>query len=146
VLEQWDRTGRKLDELRRNAGWFPSHGRSGLRSESEPPNPSIFSLWIDRDGRAWVLIAVPGAEWQSAIFRRGVLHGRTVYGVSDYNTYYDTLLEVIDIESAAVIARGRLTARPWNASGDGLILTFTDSEAGAFVEVWRPRIVHGPRR
>jgi hypothetical protein len=143
VLERWDVTGKKLAEWRRRTDWFPTHGRGGMRSRTEPPNPSIQALWVDDDNRAWVIISVADPNWADAVdHSAGSFQGIPRNKYTDHNDYFDTVIEVIDLDKGVLLARARMDNQAVYASGDGRIVTYLEADDGTqLIEVWRPRLV-----
>src|SRR5690606_14537866 len=141
VLEQWDRTGKRLAELRREAAWFPSHGRGGFIDRDIPPNPTINAFWIDDAGRAWIGIEGPEQAWRAGIVCRGVVQGIPRWGVATENEYFDTVIEVVDLERRVVVAQGRMEAALSSARLRSYLITYGESTFGTqLIQVWRPRI------
>jgi hypothetical protein len=141
VLERWDLSGEKRDELRRGADWFPPHGRGGFVARDKPPNPTINAFWIDSDDRAWIGIEVPDAEWRRAVVSKGIVQGRELWGFESEDAYYDTIIEVVDLRSGRLVARGRMDQALTSARYPGLIVTYREAKDGSqVIDVWRPRI------
>jgi hypothetical protein len=142
VLEQWDVDGRKIAEWRRNASWFAPHGKGGVRSPTEPPNPLIEAVYVDANMLAWVMISVPDKAWKNAVTQRGVLQGRPIYEASN-NEYMDALIEVIDLRSGRLIARIQTDARALTASAYGVLVTGAETVNGVRLDLWRPQLMRG---
>jgi hypothetical protein len=141
VLEQWAPDGRKLAELRRNASWFVPHGLGGFRTRNEPAHPTVEAFWIDDAGRAWLAIELPDTEWQDAVARLDDVQGRERWGYTDDNEYFDTVVEVVDLAQARVIAHGRMEPALTSARFSGAVATYREHDDGTqLIEVWRPRI------
>lgn len=111
-LDLWDvTTGHRMDRLVREVDWFPSHGRELPVIPGEPPPPTILDLQQDGRGRLWVMIRVPSNQWaEHVIPRPGDAHPEfDAYVLRDGGLgAFDTLVEVIDVSSARVVASARL--------------------------------------
>jgi hypothetical protein len=144
LLEQWDSNGRKIAEWRRNVPWFSPHGKGGIRSPTEPPNPLIDAVYVDDNMLAWVMLGVPDKNWKAAVRQKGVLQGRTIYEASN-NEYMDALIEVIDLKTGKLIARMQMDARALSASAHGIIVTEAETVNSVRLDVWRPQLIRGER-
>jgi hypothetical protein len=99
------------------------------------PRPLLKDIQVDPEGLIWVLVSVPGERWEE-----GIGHGRDLYGgttarVLHPDLYWDTVVEVINPESAEVVARARLPQHIERFAGQGLAVS-EEIDAGA-----EPRIV-----
>lgn len=111
-LELWDATtGRRLDRLVQEVDWFPSHGREYPIDPDLPPPPTIVDLQPDTEGRLWVMMNVPSDGWAEHVVPRG----RNAHPELDAYMLrndgvdaFDTLVEVIDVASARIVASSRL--------------------------------------
>lgn len=113
VLEQWSRDGRLLRSLQRDAPWFGPRW-AGIPDDPRSPAPAfVQGMRIDSLGLLWVFSSVPDAHWRNAYgapvtmpMRNG--RGGTSYPIERMDKYGDTMIEVIDVERAVVIARRRI--------------------------------------
>ncbi len=102
----WKRLGAERTQLQRRPTWFSTPSASGLGPNAPPP-PAIGGTWIDESGRLWVATRVPAPTWKSAW--AGVQMAREIKTSSiAFELLYDTVLEVIDLSSARVLARKQL--------------------------------------
>jgi len=94
----WD-MNRRHRLLRHEASWFPEQTRverthGGM---DKPPQPFIYALALSEyDSLLWVAASVADEEWRKADLHSG-----------DSDTYYDDILEVIDLRTNEVIASQR---------------------------------------
>jgi hypothetical protein len=132
-IELWSTEGRKLRELRRSVPWFPPYLVSREPSRSVPPATLLGDVRQDRDGRLWVRIMVPDANWRRAV-RPGGPHGITI---ADDNRYYDTVIEVIDPRRARLLASRRFDAAVHFVGDDLLGAVVTGPDDVPYYHVWR---------
>jgi hypothetical protein len=68
----------------------------------------IQDLWVDDVGRLWVMMRVGDPQWETGAERVAVgLHRRPGLKITDYDSYWDTVVEVIDLQKGETIARRR---------------------------------------
>jgi hypothetical protein len=140
-IELWSTEGRKVRELRRTVPWFPPYLASREPSRSTPPPTLLGDVRQDRDGRLWVRISVPDANWRRAV-QPGGPHGVTI---PDYNQYLDTIIEVIDPRRGRLLASRRFDADV-HFVGDNLLGgVVTGEDDVPYYHVWRVRFNHGRR-
>ncbi len=111
-LDLWDATtGQRLDRLVQEVDWFPGHGREFPIDPDQPPPPTIVDLQRDTSGRLWVMMNIPSDEWaRHVIPRRRDAHPELDAHIlrGDGVDAFDTLVEVIDVASARIVASSRL--------------------------------------
>lgn len=111
-LELWDATtGHRVDRLVRKADWFPSHGRELPIDPDQPPPPTIVDLQRDAGGRLWVMMNMPSDEWAEHLAPRprGAHPELDAYVLRDDGVdAFDTVVEVVDVASARIVASSRL--------------------------------------
>ena len=132
-LEKWTIAGERRLSIARSVPWFRAHDGTALT----PPLPWITAIWEDSEGLLWVAIHVAAPDWE----RAAVMRGDLLVNVSDHNAFYDTILEVIDIQRREVLASTRVD--PWlrQPLGGGLIASYKEDEMGwPFVHLWRIRL------
>ena len=100
------------------------------------------SLQQDETGLLWVLLTVPDAQWTRARTSKaetGWPAGTNPYSIDELNSYFDTVVEVLDPRSGEVLASLRhrsLTAG--GIFGDGLIATRRqDADGFLLLDIWR---------
>ena len=70
--------------------------------------PWIQDLWIDEEGKLWVLMRVGDPDWEQGVERVGVGFGRRPsVRMVDYDAFWDTVVEVVDLKAGVTIARRR---------------------------------------
>ena len=109
-LEHWDTSGTKLGEMTPQADGFLQQRRSRLDYQQRydrPPAPSLVPRWIDGKGRLWVLGDVADRHWESGLTPR-VAGDSASNSIGDFDRYFDTVLEVRDLRTGALLAMTRL--------------------------------------
>ena len=70
----------------------------------EPPSPTVGSIWAESNSRIWVAIHVADPDYGDHITR---LDGGQVRVTGSNAELFDTIIEVIDLDAHAVLARSR---------------------------------------
>ena len=133
-IERWARTGLNELTITRNAAWFRPHVMPRIQDAKSEPEPFIEDLWEDSSGRLWVLVTRSDGQWSRAAGPR--IEG--VVTAPDRNLFYDTVVEVIDPNTGALLASRRVDAHLTQFLGDGEAMSFTEDKDGiGRVIVWR---------
>jgi hypothetical protein len=142
VIELWDhRTGSLVRRITREADWFPPRLRVERLSAREPPAPTLVEVREDSESRVWTLVHVAGEGWEEAV-REGEYHPL----VSDRDLYYDSLIEVLDTSSGALIASLRFPLHLGEFVADGLFgAVIYDQDLNPRFAVWRVELWPTPR-
>lgn len=133
-LVRWDARGEPVGTLSRDLPWFP--GGTPPRNEVEEfyqtrlPPPLVRHLWEDDAGRLWVYIQYPDERWSPGV---------TSSDVGWAQQTFDTVLEVVDLSSHQVVARGRVDDLLGRVCGTGLLYQVVEDPSGdTRVRVLRP--------
>lgn len=143
-ITEWTVDGRAMRIVRRDASWFrPWSGVEPREPLEKAPRPRITSLYHDARGRLWVLLRVADENWTPRATRgEGARHRR-----EDRSQFYDSVIEVIDIENAVLLAAMRI-GDPLTAfvGGGHLIYGARETEAGEVqLSLWRAILVHSAK-
>lgn len=135
-------SGRVERRLLRNVPWF-ADGRTPRFVSSapdRPPPPLLVGLRQAPDGLLWVLAAVPDANWRAQVQTDRGSHG---FRILDEQGYYDTIIEVIDPSSGALLASQRVDQYLRQFVDDHLVGTvIEDADTGIpRLQVWEVRLV-----
>lgn len=129
-LEHWDTAGRRLRGIDPTDNHFSLQlGEPySLGMRDKPPMTRMLPVWIDGKGRLWMLGAVADQHWQQGLdvsdtARPGFM------AISDYDKYFDTTIEVRDLNSGALIASTRLDYR-YSMVEPGVLVHLTSTAAG----------------
>lgn len=150
LVQIWDTTGRLMNEFRRVPPWFHPWTREDKlsRGPRSPPLPSIIGAYVDRaKSELWIAAIVADRRWQDVAppeprgGRREIAGSASIH-LSDFPRAYDTIIEVLDLETGRVRISQRFDAYvPYFMEG-GLLYGLTEETTGLFVvEVWRAEIV-----
>lgn len=106
-LEHWDSGGRLIAALEEEPDWFPPYGEQATATAATPPPSTVQGFWLDRDDRLWVLGRVADRTWRKGltVSSPDSSAGGTV--IADPDRAYDTILEVRDPVTGAVLASTR---------------------------------------
>ena len=135
-LEASDARGKRLQSLERRVKWFAPYTVRSRLSPDDAPQPHVERVHADSFGRLWVFIAVPAHDWRKHIVARaatpGILPG---YEPVSLSGIYDTIIEVIDVPSATVLASHRISDYGWGMVSDSLM--YSDAQAADGVPRYR---------
>jgi hypothetical protein len=82
--------------------------RSNAPTAAGGVNPGIMDARVDTEGRLWLLVRVGDPNWEEVVERRRPGLGRGMPPqIGDKNGYWDSVVEVIDLNSRRVLARER---------------------------------------
>jgi hypothetical protein len=136
ALELWsvDGVSEPIRVLERKVPWFPPHARQP-QSASDAPPPRLQAIRLVDNDRMLVVILVAGKTWQKAV-RDGGIHPI----VTDWQGYYDSIIELIDLSSGEVLASAKSPLAFHDFVDDELLSTVTFDDAhNPYLEVWRVR-------
>lgn len=140
-IEHWDTTGTDLGALVRQPEWFPPYRRYQAPAPGIAPQPTLQAAWFDDSGRLWVLGKAVDPQWARGIDTldaRGGEPGQSV--ISDPDQVYDTMIEVIDLQSGEAIITARFDATwPFVAEPGVLMRVATSRDGAHFAELVRVR-------
>lgn len=140
ALEEWSTSGHLVRRLERQVSWFPHVRQGGFVNAEMPPNPSNRAIHADAAGLVWVITWVADAEWESALEEAKDPYGRNyiTYDTANPSRYFDSIVEVIDPEKAAVVGRVRLDAALLGFVNDGLAFGYrTDEDSEPMIPIVR---------
>ena len=137
LIERWATDGRLLGTLHWEPPWFRVWWQPQADAET-PPVTSVIALEQVAD-TLWVLVAVPGERWRSAIEPDGRL-----YRVTDLGEYQNAALAAIDVRRGVAIASRRMPRLLQGLTEGGLAFnTEADTFGNPVVRVYRLEI-HSP--
>ena len=119
VLEMWNSSGELLRAMRFEPEWLEP-GQEATQPDGLPyPATALRSLAVDRSGLLWVVATVPDSRWRGALTRTRPGPGgtRPGYEVTDYDRYYDTVIDVIDPNASMLVSTLR-TDRYYHSFAD----------------------------
>ncbi|MCC6318779.1 MAG: hypothetical protein IT361_13945 [Gemmatimonadaceae bacterium] len=105
---RWDWPSRRVFFLRRTPDWFPGTARRALGTPRTAPSPAVSAMHEDDDGLLWVFLRVPAPDWPDAWPRAAHEGGEVDYRQLDLSRLFDSIIEVIDPRSGALMASERV--------------------------------------
>jgi len=102
-LEHWDTSGVLLGVIERTPKWFPSYLRAYSPSHDHAPSPMLMDAWFDAAGRLWILGKAADPKWAAGL----TTPRDSASSIEDADLVYDTMLEVLDPVSGALLAQVR---------------------------------------
>lgn len=104
-ITRFDGEGRAVERFFREVAWMPAPElregfRDGMHTERPAP-PVLTHMRVDGAGRLWTFVVLPDTEWSA-----GPYDGPDP-GPAWMRRTFDTVVEVVDLEAAAVLASGR---------------------------------------
>ncbi len=153
VIDRFDSNGRRTLRVVRQAPWFRPHQGPNLIEDPEP-KPRIMAISEDSLGRLWVLTVVKDDRWKTALgynlpSRLG--GGRSPMPVIvDEDRYFDTIIEVIDVEKGKLVATRRVPqAIPIIVDEKHVARRREDRSGAYYIQLWsvsvRDTARHTPR-
>jgi hypothetical protein len=148
VIEGYGPKKAKDIELTRKPDWFVVLPKevNGLGDETHAPASEVVDVRQDSKGRLWTATLVPSEGWKAARGKvsvetdpRGVKVSN--YPNADLGAMFDTMLEVIDPATGRLITSKKLRAWARYVLDDGYVASCRYEGRGAFVDVWRVRVV-----
>jgi hypothetical protein len=127
-LEHWDTTGALLSHFEPTTEWYPPYDRLESPSADRAPQPSVQDLWVAADGAVGVLGKAADPDWPAGL-------GAPIDGVAGIlrpDQVYDTVIEVRDPTTGAVISSARFDISYPFTAGPGVIMRPVVIEGGWF--------------
>lgn len=149
LIQVWDTAGVLKKEISRDPGWFArsTFEERLARTPRSPPFARVVGVHADLAKRQlWIVALVPDRNWR-AVAPAVEPGSREIPGwltlpVSDYKRAYDTIIEVLNLDSGKVILTQRFDAYLTTFTEGGLLYAITDESTGLLVlDVWQPLIV-----
>lgn len=149
-LTEYTLTGDRIRSLERKPTWFPPHAAGDARLDpGRPKQPRLLSVHEDDHGRLWTVTRIAAADWAKVLTRKS----RTVspmeqpYEFESLDALYDTIVEVIDSRSGALLASRRFDTALGHFIGGNRVISFDENANGdALVKVWSLLLVQGEVR
>lgn len=135
AIEEWSVDGTRRRVLERVADWFPPWNEWGGTADVERPPSRVAHLMVDGRGLLWVITIVADARWKPSGPPAGE---RRMRSMTEIGEQFDTIIEVVDLARAEVVASQRLPGVVVGAFGSNhLALTVEDSDGSTLVTIWR---------
>lgn len=131
-----DRDGGTSRTVRLGSEWV-GRAKGGVITPESPPTAQVRGLWRDDRNQLWVLASIADVEWAKGLGEptRGE-GGSTSHRIEDRDRVFDTVLEVYDIGTGALVASRRLDREYRTVPFPGVIGRITeDPERGTVLEL-----------
>ena len=105
-IDRWDpETGELLSSHARAVDWFPAPHPDPTRGPPDhPPQPAVTGMQLDAEGRLWLSLARPAADWRDRLERPGRAANPEGGGGWRYGPgSWQDVIEVLDLESGRVL-------------------------------------------
>jgi hypothetical protein len=138
VIEIWDAAGQHRKTVFRDAPWFPPFSPDG------PRGPTQKAPQFDPEGRLWTLneVADPNAPAALAPRLPPNTPGLTRLPPPPMNELYDSVLEVLDLESGTLLATKRVEESILTLLPGGFAASYREDATGnPFIDVWRLTLI-----
>jgi len=129
-LTQWNEDFEPIRVLVRKPSWWKQPSINLLGTRTTPPLPHIRDVSIDEDGLLWLFIHTPRSTWREIWSR--IPEDAVEIRMDQLNPVdlFDTLIEVIDLSAARVVARARLSEYTVSALPGRRVATHAESPEG----------------
>jgi hypothetical protein len=145
-LEHWDSTGALIRAIEQTPDWFPRYHQMLALTHTQPPQPTVQAFWIDSMGRLWVLGRTADPAWAAGLgpARAGV--GGATAPIIDPDKVYDTVIELRDAATGALISQARFDVSYPFMVEPGVVMRVLDTPEGwKRAELMRVAVVPSPR-
>lgn len=131
-MHLWKPDGTPIRKLVRDAAWFPPRTKPQTTSAGQAPQaPRVASIHQDSRNRLWVAVWVADAKWRPQDPRELI----------KLDVAWDTVIEVIDLDSSTLLASTRVGGGVVSFLGDDLLVSQEeDSDGLRYLSVSRLRI------
>lgn len=138
TLRRYDSTGARIEELQPASSWVTTN-RAGPVTPEQPPASQVRGSWAEGIDRLWVLASIADANWARGLGEVSQGEGGvTTYRIHDRDRVFDTIIEVIDRHTGAILATRRFDLEYRFSPFAGVVARLVESdEAGMRVELYR---------
>ncbi len=150
-IEEWSVDGNLLRTIVRRIPWFTENPKPGGSMKDAQGRRLPGKLWPtgkdvreDDSGRLWVAVSVPDLEWPEFVTISGSIEGEYTE-ILDHQRAFDTVIEVIDIQTGALLTSTRFDQSLYTFMSDDEIVSSSHEEDGSTrVHVWRLSLQYIP--
>lgn len=142
-IDLWSTDGSLLKTIERSGTWFePWEGIDPGEPFFARPKPRILSMFEDSTGNLWTSLLVPSDDWEPSP-RGSSLFGPGGPTVAALEPKWDSVIEVIDLESGRLRYAARLQGLAFQFIGSGLAYRPREAPDGThYLQVVRMRLVN----
>jgi hypothetical protein len=152
-FEEWSLDGELLRTFIRSAPWFPDHPVDGGSLEDDqgrklPPQlwPAASDIRADREERLWVTAQIPDERWPGAVTTVSTVEGESIR-INDRVQARDTIVDVLDLQSGALLVSARFDQALWAFVGeDEIVSTSLEADGSTRAHIWRLALHEPPPR
>ena len=132
LLKRWNTKGDLIDATRRQPSWFREPSAFGAGGPARPPPPKMSGVWEDDEHRVWAFVRVSRPDWAEAWtelppdFSGGI----PTEDAPQPEELWRTTVEVLDLRSREVYARGELNDVVISVLGNGDLAVYRETDSG----------------
>ncbi|MGH7555306.1 MAG: hypothetical protein ACREMQ_20070, partial [Longimicrobiales bacterium] len=106
-------------------------------ASNEPPPPMTVAVWQDGGARLWTMIRVPAVQWRPRRIDPSVRE-QPVRPFGERDAEFDTIIEVLDVRTGALLASQRYSQYFVGNLNDDLVYSLRGTEDGDLrIDIWR---------
>jgi hypothetical protein len=143
-LDLVSRDGRILKHIQRDVPWFPAHTGPTTLPWIERPKPRIHSIYVDDDGRLWLLIRRASRTWEPRTLgpRRTdrPISPTNLPGAVEANRSFEGVIEVLDPTTGRLIASRDVDGNVVELTSTGMACEFVE-DADGLISIRLSRLV-----
>jgi hypothetical protein len=138
-LELWDTSGVHIRTFERQPPWFTPVSRFVFfnAEPDNPPTPFVSAVWEAPDGRPWIYINTPRADWQDELQTATKPGPRAFAFRSTAHAMFETRIEVLDQVSGDPVATGMLPYGITQVSSSGRVFAPIIHNDVPLLQAWR---------
>lgn len=135
-MKCWDADGNHIRDYMREADWFQPWRGMGTLARLAPPQSRVHAVQQDAAGRLWVLLHVAARDWRPG----PEPPPRTSQPLANNNRYYDTIVEIWDLQANKILVSARYEQRLYGFLNDQIVYTAReDAQGNPYYDVWKLR-------
>ncbi len=142
AVELWSLSGEHIKTLTRSPDWFQSATMPADARQAPPPR--LETPRIDAEGRIWTVAHVPDPAWEDALENVRDRSGRAAPGLREgaQSSLLDSVVEILDPETATLLASLRIDAHVVFISPDGFAASYRQDDLGQpYIDIWKFTLV-----
>lgn len=142
-IERWSFDGKLAKRITPKVAWFRPYEASWAPTPTRAPASIVKAVWEDAAHNLWVLGLTADPKWRQGLERGVRREGMMTYGWADKSLIFDSILEVRDGATGALLASRRMPEFMELGVGNGVVAGSIEREDGRMVtRVWQVRLSH----